>query len=175
MDDVETLLKRIAGGDRNALRQLYEREAPKLLGVAMRLVKRRAVAEEVVHDAFLKVWDNAKRYETGNARGWIITIVRNRALNVLRGEVRLDLTDDFSGFERESDDESPEDRLGRLSDESALKRCLDLLDATRRKIIVLAYTEGLSHGEIAAKLDVPLGTIKSWIRRSLLSLKECMG
>ena len=65
--------------------------------------------------------------------------------------------------------------ITRLSDESALKQCLDRLDETRRRLIVLAYTEGLSHGEIAAKLGAPLGSVKSWIRRSLLSLRECMG
>lgn len=171
----EAALRACAAGDRLALRALYEQEAPQMLGVAIRILRRRALAEEVLQDAFLAIWNNAMRFESGNARGWMYTILRNRALNVLRGEARTDLIEDFDQLEQPSADETPEEIMSRLSDESALKRCLALLDAARRKIVVLAYTEGLSHGEIAARLGVPLGTIKSWLRRSLLSLKACMG
>lgn len=171
----EAALLACAGGDRLALRALYEQEAAQMLGVAIRMLKRRALAEEVLQDAFLAIWNNAGRYQSGNARGWIYAILRNRALNVLRGEARTELIEDYDHLDQPSDDETPEDIMGRLSDESALKRCLKLLDAARQKIVILAYTEGLSHGEIAAKLGVPLGTVKSWLRRSLLSLRECMG
>jgi RNA polymerase sigma-70 factor (ECF subfamily) len=83
--------------------------------------------------------------------------------------------EDFEPLGLETPGESAEDMMGRLSDESALKRCLEGLEDARRTIILLAFTEGLSHGEIAARLGTPLGTVKSWVRRSLLSLKECMG
>ena len=174
---VEQMIARCAAGDHDALRQLYDAEAPRMLGVAMRLLKRRALAEDVVHDTFLRIWKAAVGFDgrTGQGRSWIYTILRNRALNILRGETRVDLVEDFEPFGLEAPDASPEEVISRLSDASALKRCLQVLDEMRQHIIVLAYTEGLSHGDIAARLGLPLGTIKSWLRRSLQSLKECLG
>jgi len=174
---VEAALIACAAGDKAALRALYEAEAPQMLGVATRILKRRSVAEEVLHDAFLKIWEAAPRFDgkTGHGRAWIYTILRNHALNVLRGEARLDLIADYDSMALESVEDSPETIMARLSDEGALKRCLETLDDARRKIILLAFTEGLSHGEIAERLKTPLGTVKSWLRRSLLSLRACMG
>jgi RNA polymerase sigma-70 factor (ECF subfamily) len=174
---IEKAIAACGRGDRLALRAIYEAEGPKLLGVALRMLKRRAIAEEVVQDAFLKAWEAAPRFDgtAGQGRGWLVTILRNRALNVLRGEARLDLIEDYEPLALASEEDNAEVIIARLSDESALRRCLQRLDETRRRLIVLAYTEGLSHGEIAARLGAPLGSVKSWIRRSLLSLKECMG
>ena len=174
---IETALQACAAGDRQALQWLYGQEAARMLGVAMRFVKRRALAEEIVQDSFLKIWQAAATFDSarGNGKAWIYTILRNRALNILRGEARTELTDDLTPFESASEDPTPEDVMVQMSDNSALRRCLETLDAARRKMIVLAYTEGLSHGEIAARIGVPLGTVKSWIRRSLLSLRTCLG
>ena len=174
---IEAAIAACGRGDRLALRAIYDSESRQMLGVALRMLKRRAVAEEVVQDTFLKIWEAAHRFDgtNGQGRGWLYAILRNRALNVLRGEARLDLIEDYEPFALESTEENAEAAITRLSDESALKQCLDRLDETRRRLIVLAYTEGLSHGEIAAKLGAPLGSVKSWIRRSLLSLRECMG
>lgn len=175
--DINGLLGEIAAGKVDAFRRLYDIEAARMLGIAMRILKRRALAEEAVHDAFLSVWNHAGRYEQrlGSPRAWLHTIVRNRALNILRGEVRTELTDQIESFDAASDDESPEDISSRMSDAEALKHCLEQLDPTPRHAVILAYTQGLSHGEIAARLGVPLGTIKSRIRRSLIALKECLG
>jgi RNA polymerase sigma-70 factor (ECF subfamily) len=174
---IENAIRAVASGDRLALRAIYDAEGARLNGIAFRMLKRRAAAEDVVQDTFLKLWEAAGSFDgrAGYGRAWLTTMLRNRTLNVLRGEARTDLVDDFEPLGFESDGESAEDRLARLSDESALKRCLEGLDAARRRLIVLAFTEGLSHGEIAAKLGTPLGTVKSWLRRSLLSLRECMG
>lgn len=174
--DIEDCLTRIGRGEEAALRRLYEVEAPRMLGVAMRILRRRALAEEAVHDAFLRIWKSAATYNaaSGSGRGWIYTIVRNRALNILRGEARTDLTDDVEAFGQASEDETPEEVMSRLSDADALRRCLERLDARRRGVILLAYTQGLSHGELAARMNVPLGTMKSWIRRGLMALKECL-
>ena len=84
------------------------------------------------------------------------------------------VVDDFEPLDMASDEESPEAIVSRLSDAKSLKRCLDLLEPVRRNAIVLAYVNGLTHGEIAGKLGVPLGTAKAWIRRSLLALSECL-
>lgn len=174
---IEELISACASGEALALRAIYDREAGSMLAVAQRIVKRRDLAEEVVHDAFLRIWAAAGRFNgaPGLGRAWIYTILRNRALSVLRGESRQELTDDFEPFALETPEASPEDLMVRLSDASALKRCLSLLDRARQNILLLAYTEGLSHGEIANRLNLPLGTVKSWVRRALLTLRECMG
>ncbi|BBK41543.1 RNA polymerase sigma factor [Allostella vacuolata] len=175
-DPLSLALSRCAGGDRAALRGIYDREAARMLGVALRLVRRRAVAEEVVHDTFLLVWQRAASFDParGDGHAWLYAILRNRALSVLRGEGRVDLVDDFEPMGLVSEEEGPESAVLRLSEGGRLRRCLDGLDPNRRHVVVLAYVQGLSHGELAGRLGVPLGTVKSWIRRSLAALKECM-
>lgn len=175
--DYEAALVACAAGNRQAFRAIYDREAPKMLGVAIRLLKRQSLAEDAVHDAFVTVWNKASSYDPklGSARGWIYTILRNRALNMLRTEGRIDWRDDFEALGPMAAEEDPEAVIASLSDASALRRCLEGLDPKRRALLVLAYVHGLTHGELAGKLGVPLGTMKSWLRRALLSLKECLG
>jgi RNA polymerase sigma factor (sigma-70 family) len=157
---LDDALRRCAAGERACLRVIYDREAAAMIGVAMRILRRRELAEEAVHDTF--------------ARSWLYAVLRHRALNILRGERRTDQLDDFDTLDLESGDESPEACVARLSDTKALRHCLEKLEPARRHAIVLAYVQGLTHGELAGRLGVPLGTVKSWIRRSLVTLKECM-
>jgi RNA polymerase sigma-70 factor (ECF subfamily) len=173
---LDEALRRCASGDRSAWRMIYDREAPRMLGVAMRLLGRPALAEEALHDAFVQIWRRAGSFDSARGRGrtWIYFVLRNQALTILRGEARTDLVEDFEPLGLVSADESPEEISMRLSDASALQRCLERLEPQHRKVILLAYVEGLSHRELAGRLGVPLGTMKSWIRRSLLSLRECM-
>ena len=148
-----------------------------MMGVALRLLRRPALAEEAVHDAFVQVWSRAASFDParGGARTWLYAVLRHRALNILRAEKRTDLVDDFEPFRLASAvEDGPEDIVVRLSEEGRLRRCLDGLEPLRRNAILLAYAQGLSHGELAGRLGVPLGTIKSWLRRALLSLRECM-
>ncbi|WP_245524499.1 sigma-70 family RNA polymerase sigma factor [Methylobacterium nonmethylotrophicum] len=172
---VEETLRHVAGGDRGALRALYEAEAPRMLGVALRILRRRALAEEAVQDAFVQVWRNAGSFDParGTGRAFLYAVLRYRALNILRGEARTDLTDELD-YDVASEEEGPEAVVARLSEARALRRCLDGLEPHRRNAIVLAYAHGLSHGELAGRLGLPLGTVKSWLRRSLLALRECM-
>lgn len=172
---IDEALARAAGGDRAALRALYDSEAPRMLGVALRILRRRALAEEAVQDAFVQVWRGAGGFDPrrGSGRAFLYTILRHRALNILRGEARTDLTDAVDQ-DVPSEEEGPEAVVARLSEAGALKRCLDGLDPRRRSAIVLAYAHGLSHGELAGRLGLPLGTVKSWLRRSLLALRACL-
>jgi RNA polymerase sigma-70 factor (ECF subfamily) len=173
---INEALGRCAAGDKAALRAIYDQEAPRMLGVALRLLRRRALAEEAVNDTFVEVWQHASTFDAsrGDARTWLYAVLRNRALNILRGETRTDLVEDFEPMGLVNDDESPENAALRLSDTGALKRCLERLEPVRKQAILLAYVHGLTHSELAGRLGVPLGTMKSWIRRSLLSLRECM-
>lgn len=176
MFDYAAALDRCARGDRTALKALYDEEAGRLISVARRIVRRRELAEEVVQEAFIQVWSKARNFDPrlGSARGWIYTIVRNRALNVIRDGGREDLVDTESLSAMRDGDSPLDDAFDRLSTNSLLRRCLEGLDREKRHSLLLAYVSGYSHGEIAGQLGVPVGTAKSWVRRGLLALRECM-
>jgi RNA polymerase sigma factor (sigma-70 family) len=174
--ELDALILKIADGQVEAFRRLYDIEASRMLGISIRILKRRALAEEAVHDAFLSLWKHAGSYnpEFAQPQAWLHTIVRNRALNILRGESRTDLKATIDDFDAISEEETPEEAVARLSDADVLKACLEKLEPRPRHAIVLAYVQGLTHTDIADRLATPLGTIKSQIRRALVTLKECM-
>ncbi len=174
--EVTGIIRACAAGDRAALRRLFEAEAPRMIGVAERMLRRRALAEEAMQDAFVQVWRKAAAFDPalGSGRSWLYAILRNRCLNILRDESRTDLMGEDQRHEEASEEDDPETVVLKLGEASRLRACLDKLEPLRRQAIVLAYTRGLSHGELAGRLGLPLGTVKSWIRRAMLSLKECM-
>jgi RNA polymerase sigma-70 factor (ECF subfamily) len=175
--DIEAALLACASGDKSALRRIYDAESPRMLGVAQRLLRRRAVAEEAVQDAFVLIWRHAARFdpERGSGLTWIYAILRNRSLSILRDEKRTETSDTPVAEETASEEDDPETVMSKLSDARALQACLEALPAQRRGIVLLAFVQGLTHGEIAGRLKMPIGTVKSWIRRSLMVLKECLG
>jgi RNA polymerase sigma factor (sigma-70 family) len=175
-DDVTDVIRRCAAGDRAALRRLFDAESPRMIGVAERILRRRALAEEATQDTFVQVWRRAASFDAslGSGRTWLYTILRNRSLNILRDESRTELSGEAETFDTASDEDDPETVVMKLGEASRLRACLEKLEPERRQAIVLAYAKGLSHGELAGKLGIPLGTIKSWIRRSMVTLKECM-
>ena len=152
---------------------VFRREAGRCTATLIRVLGDIDLAEEAVQDAFMRLWRSARTYDPqkGAARSWLYAILRNCALTVLRDESRFTTDEDIA----EEAAPMTENALARLPETSALRRCLERLDASRRAVVVLAYVHGLSHGELAGKLGVPLGTVKSWVRRSLISLQECMG
>lgn len=175
-DDLATALVACATGDRSALRRIFDREAGRLVTIAERIVRRRDLAEDVVQESFIRIWTHAHQYQPdrGSARGWIYAIVRNRALNLLRDGRREYTVEDVEVL-RERD--QADDILAAwraLDRNSRLHDCLGALDETKRHGILMAYIGGYSHGEIAGRLRIPLGTTKSWIRRGLSALRECM-
>lgn len=174
--DHSSLIVACGRGDKAALHAIYKREAGAMIGVAARIVKRRELAEEVVQESFVSIWRNAARFDPsiGSGRAWLFQIVRNRALNMLR-DTRRELPTEEKDLNLAIDaGADAENAFERLANNSALKRCLGELEPQRRQGVLLAFVEGMSHGEIAAKLNVPLGTAKSWLRRSLIALRECM-
>ena len=178
--DHDAALLACARGDRLALQRIYERESRFLLGVALRIVRERQQAEDVLHDAFVSIWSRAASFDParGEGRGWIYSVVRHAALNRVRAgarEVALDeeaaaAVDDQAALQahRASDAFELHADLGRLQE------CLLRLEPARRECILYAYLEGCSHGEIAARLKTPLGTVKAWIQRGMGALRECM-
>lgn len=167
--DYEAHLAACARGERQALRDLYVQESPRLLGVAKRLVRDTALAEDIVHDAFLKIWAGAAGFDParGSARGWMFSVTRHLALNFIRDNSRevhaeIDIQHNAETFDAEVHS-------------SRIHLCLELLEPARRSCILHAYVDGYSHAEISHKLGPPLGTVKAWIKRSLTALRECMG
>jgi RNA polymerase sigma-70 factor, ECF subfamily len=177
-DDVELtqLIAACAARNAQALRQLYDRTAPQLLACMVRILKRKALAEEALQDVFVSIWQRAGQFEArrGRPRAWLMSIARYRAIDVLRAE-RAELY-------REAEieqlpqlvTEGASDWSGAGRSAVALARCFEMLSADQRRGIELAFVDGASHADIARATHQPLGTVKSWIRRGLASLRQCL-
>ncbi|HEV2546859.1 MAG TPA: sigma-70 family RNA polymerase sigma factor, partial [Stellaceae bacterium] len=176
LSSLNELVAAVQRGSRAALKRLYELERRRLYGVALRIARRPDVAADALQDAFVQVWQNAASFspERGDAAAWLTAIARYRALDAVRKLRREVPSDDPTLGDR---GEEP-DILGRLDavlSRDALRRCLGELEDNQRRCIVLAFVEGLSHVEIARQLAAPLGSVKSWVRRGLVSLRSCLG
>jgi RNA polymerase sigma factor (sigma-70 family) len=172
--DLARLIRAVAGGDRAALRGLYEATAPKLLGILLRILRDQGAAEDALQEVFVRVWQRADSYDPGSgaAFAWLAAIARHRAIDGVRQRkaARLDAPEE-GWLERLADDRDGEADLARRD---ALARCLDAVDGPQRDCLVLAYCEGWSREELAARHDRPVNTIKTWLRRGLTSLRGCL-
>ena len=175
--ELEALLVRCASKDRAALEALYIRAAPILLAVLMRILKRRDAAEDVLQDVFVKVWQQAAQFDQirGRPLAWLISIARYRAIDLHRAtRPTVVLTEIEASREPEFQVADPTEASDFLGAGAALLRCLEEIAAPQRRCLLLAYEQGLSQPEIARAVGEPLGTVKSWVRRSLLSLRRCI-
>ncbi len=180
-DRLERLLTACARGDREAFAELYRATSRMLFAVAVRLLRRGDQAEEVLQDCYLGIWSNAGAYSRALSAPmtWMIAIVRNRCLDVLRrSPVEVALEPDEDGedpFDKlQADGPNPLERLCAVADAQAIARCLATLGPEQRQAVVLAFYEGLSRWELAARLGRPVGTVKTWIRRGLERLRACL-
>lgn len=170
------LLARAGLGDRKAFAELYEAAAPKLFAVSLRIVRERALAEEILQDGFVSIWNHASDYarEKSAPFTWMAAIVRNRSLDVVRrareepdveGERAASLVDESA---------SPARATEARAEAHSIARCLEELDAEERQTIALAFFHGLTHSELAVHLRRPLGTVKTHVRRGLARLRDCL-
>jgi RNA polymerase sigma-70 factor (ECF subfamily) len=166
------LLGRIARGDEPALAALYDRLAPLAHGLALRIVRDARLAQDAVQDAFLRTWRNAGRYDArrGRARAWVLRIVRNAAIDLLRSE-RAELRAE-SGAVAGAAGPGVDEAAARAQRGGRLREALADLPAEQRRMIEIAYFEGLSHSEIAAREGIPLGTVKSRIHEGIGRLRR---
>ncbi len=176
--DYDAALRSCALGDRQALKSIYVQDSRRLLGIALRIVRQHQLAEDVVHDAFVNIWNKAASFDAsrGAGRGWIYSVVRHQALNLVRQrehDVYVD-ADEVETIQQQNgevvgDPFELNASLGRLRD------CLAHLDNAKRNSILFAYVDGCTHSEIAQRLNAPLGSVKAWVKRGLAALQECMG
>lgn len=173
---MQDALRACAQGEGAAIGTILEIEGGRMLGVARRMLGRADLAEEALQEAMVQIWRKAGQYRDGSARGWIYTLLRRRCLNMLRDGRRIETLppEDITALQDARMAAVPVEGWERLPGSGRLADCLAALDAASRQAILLAHVAGMSHGEIAGRLSVPLGTAKSWIRRGLLALRECL-
>ncbi|WP_245586168.1 sigma-70 family RNA polymerase sigma factor [Solimonas soli] len=184
-DTLSLLLAASGRGDENAFAELYALTSPKLFAILLRIMKTREWAEDALQDCYLRIWQNAERYtpERGAPMAWLATIARYRALDLLRAR-RPDsepagtepVDEDFDDNDHApAHDQTPEDYAAEAEGLARLDDCMRELPAEQRGIVLLAYYQGCTHSEIAARTRTPMGTVKSWLRRGLLRLRDCLG
>lgn len=173
--DIEELLARCALGDRAAFRALYDATSAKLFGVCLRVLNNRAEAEEALQEAYIRIWQRADRYAADgrSPMTWLITVTRNIAIDRLRARrVPTDGLDDVA--EPEAPDPSPEASAIARSEARRILSCLEEMDPERAEAVRAAYLDGWRYKDLAAHFGVPLNTMRTWLRRSLLALRECL-
>lgn len=174
-DQLQTLLSRVAGRDRAAFAQLYTATSGKLFGVALRILGRKSEAEDALQEVFTRIWLRADRYDPSRGRvmTWLIAIARNHAIDRLRARPVETADDDAVGALA---DQKPGALAGLVAAGEArrLVDCFDTLEVDRAQAVRGAYLDGLSYEQLATRHAVPLNTMRTWLRRSLLRLKECM-
>lgn len=178
VSELEDLLARTALHDKIAFRRLYEIASPRLFGVLIRLVRNRAVAEDILQECFVRIWQNSGSYISSMSQPmtWMTSIARNRALDYLRSSHHKTTAFNAEDMLRQTPDESPNALDGLLAEAEtrALRDCLGALDVRQRDCIAAAFFHGLTHEQVAARSGAALGTVKSWIRRGLDRLRRCL-
>ena len=173
-------LTAVGRGDRAAMRQVYDMTAAKLFGICIRICGERARAEEVLQTVYIKVWERAGQFDAARASPitWLATIARNGAIDWRRsvaGRAVRDTLPEQASFAVADDSPLADQSLVAAEDGARLHHCLDELEERSRTSIRAAFFDGSTYAELAERENVPLGTMKSWIRRGLLRLKDCLG
>jgi RNA polymerase sigma-70 factor, ECF subfamily len=173
----ETLLARVALGDRAAFEALYKETSSRLFGICLRVLNQRAEAEEVLQEVYTSVWRKAGQFDPtrASAMSWLSMMARNRSIDRLRATpARQSGTSLEMAQEIEDPGASPAQQAEALTDRARLEHCLQQLEPRRHSLIRAAFFEGSTYEELAARIEAPLGSVKSWIRRGLLQLRTCL-
>jgi RNA polymerase sigma-70 factor (ECF subfamily) len=176
-DSLEDLLAQVAMGNRAAFDALYRSTANRLFGICLRVVAQRSEAEDALQDVYTAIWRKAAQFDPtkANATSWLATIARNKAIDRLRSMPAQQARASLELAENVQDPgASPPQQVQAATDRAQLEHCLERLEPRRRSLIRAAFFDGLTYEELSAKIEAPLGSIKSWIRRGLLQLRECL-
>jgi RNA polymerase sigma-70 factor (ECF subfamily) len=171
------LLAAVAKGDEAAFERLYQATRAKLYGVVLRILRRADLADEVIQDTYLKVWNSAGQFNPAVASPitWMLAIARNRAIDLVRRKSETSIEEEPEAMEIAADTPDP---LAKREMNEQLKRllaCMGRLEEERRRLVLLAYYTGWSREQLAAEFDKPVNTIKTWLRRALFDIRECLG
>ena len=174
--ELNRLLVRVAGNDQSAFAELYQRTSSKLFGVCLRMLRDRSDAEEVLQETWTTVWRRAASFDASKASAitWLVTLARNKAIDRLRQHREQQIDDPFKLEEVVDADPTPAAGAETSQEYQRLQRCIQALQPQQRSAVREAFFSGATYNELAARYTVPLGTMKSWIRRSLLQLRTCL-
>lgn len=174
-EHVAELISRIALRDRSAFATLYDETSAKLFGICLRILRDRAEAEEALQEIYVKIWQRSDRFATGHATAmaWLAAVARNHSIDVLR--TRRPVSSDIDeAYDLADDGVDPERAAVLKSEGREIETCMEELEPNRAQAVRGAYVEGLSYQELAERYDVPLNTMRTWLRRSLMRLRECL-
>lgn len=173
--EIEKMIIRCSLGEQKAFTELYKATSAKLFGILLRVLDNRADAEEALQEVYIKIWNNASRFAVRNQSpmSWLIVIARNHAIDMLRARKPIAVEIE-EAFEVEDEKKNPEEQALNTSEGRKIERCLSELDDKKAKAVRQAYIEGYSYNELASLFEVPINTMRTWLRRSLASLKECL-
>jgi RNA polymerase sigma-70 factor, ECF subfamily len=176
-NSLETLLAQVAMGNRGAFNTLYRSTANRLFGICLRVLTQRSEAEDALQDVYTAVWRKAAQFDAtkASATAWLAMIARNKAIDRLRAMPAQQARGSLELAENVEDTAaSLPQQVQTATDRARLEHCLQRLEPRRRSLIRAAFFDGLTYEELSAKIEAPLGSIKSWIRRGLLQLRECL-
>lgn len=175
-DPVAELIGRVAAQDRAAFRALYAATSAKLMGTLLRILGNRGEAEDALQEVYTRVWLRAARFDATRGRGmtWLIAIARNHAIDRLRQKGEVQGADEDAVDALPDDSPTAERRLIAKGEAGRLADCFATLEPDRADAVRGAYLGGLSYQDLASRYDVPLNTMRTWLRRSLLKLRECL-
>jgi RNA polymerase sigma-70 factor (ECF subfamily) len=170
------LLAAVAKGDEAAFARLYTATRAKLYGVLVRILRRQDLADEVMQETYLKIWRSAAQFDPARAApiSWMVAIARNRAIDLLRRRKETSIEDEPQAMDLAADQPDPLARRALNEDLQRLLGCIGKLPPERQRLVLLAYYNGWSRERLATELDTPVNTIKTWLRRSLLDVRECL-
>jgi RNA polymerase sigma-70 factor (ECF subfamily) len=174
-DEIAVLISRVALQDQNAFSELYRRTSPKLFAVCLRILREKTDAEEALQEVYVKIWQRADRFAASDhpSMPWLATIARNQSIDMIRS--RKPVADEIdSAYDLADGEPDPEKQAVMKGEGRRIDRCMEELEADRAQAVRSAYVEGLSYQELAEQYAVPLNTMRTWLRRSLIKLRECM-
>lgn len=175
--ELVALIEAVAKGDQAAFERLYAATRAKLYGVVLRILRRQDLAEEVIQETYVKIWNGAGQFNPAMSSPitWMASIARNRAIDIVRKKTEVSIEEQPQAMEVAADSPDPLARREMTEELKRLLECIGRLEPDRQRLVLLAYYNGWSREQLAEKFAAPVNTVKTWLRRSMLDIRECLG